>query len=181
MTDGKNKKKKRWARHEAEPKSIELHSWCRVILDCPDRLSPVLALVDDEERRKDILITCANIRHSAVHRRPQEAHSFLRSLKAAIGLANMHQDTAVVQYIQNLQTNVQAIIDDTLSRKHAIQDKLRIQLEQKAIEDARKETDAYSKMAGAKHTDYINSISHKTASAARVISDSDNFSEPDID
>ncbi|KAE8419802.1 hypothetical protein BDV36DRAFT_128005 [Aspergillus pseudocaelatus] len=173
-----------------EPKSLELHIWCRVILDCRDKLPPVLAAVRDEERR-DILRTCTNIRHSAVHRLSQDAGKILQSLEAGIGLAKMHQDAAVVQHIQNLRSDFQAIIENTWSRKHASQDKLRIRLEQilaeqarleqRAKEDAKTEIDNYFREAGARLTDCVNSISHKTAPAAEVMFDSDSFSEPDID
>lgn len=140
-----------------EPKSLELHSWCRFILDCPDKLSPVLAVVYKDERR-DILNVCANIRHSAVHRRSQDTETILRSLKAGVGLAKMHQDTAVVQYIQNLRTVFQAI-----------------------IKDAKAEIEACSREAGARLTDCVNSMSEKLGSATKVIPDTDEFSEPDID
>jgi hypothetical protein len=126
-------------------------------MDCPDKFSPVLAVVREEDRR-DILNICANIRHSAVHRRSQDAETILRSLEAGVGLAKMHQDTAVVQYIQNLQTDFQAIVKDISS-----------QLE------------ACFRDAGARLTDCVNSMSQKPASATEVVLDIDNFSEPDID
>jgi hypothetical protein len=140
-----------------EPKSLELHSWCRAILDCPDELSPVLAGVREEERR-DILTTCINIRHSAVHRRPQDTETILRSLEAGIGLATMHEDTAIVNHIQNLRTTFQAI-----------------------IKDATAEIEACSREAGTRLTDCVNSMSEKLASAADFIPDIDDFSETDIE
>lgn len=173
-----------------EPKSLELHVWCRVILNCPDDLSSLLAAVH-EEKRRDILNTCANIRHSAVHRRPQDVESIFRSLEAGIGLAKMHRDTTVVQHIQSLQSDFQAIIKETWSRKHALSDKLQTRLEQisteqarlkqTAMQDAKAEVDNSFREAGARLADCVNAMAHKMASAAEVVSDSDNFSEPDID
>ncbi|OGM47994.1 hypothetical protein ABOM_002755 [Aspergillus bombycis] len=173
-----------------EPKSLELHSWCRVILNCPDKLSSLLEPVHEEERRH-ILNTCANIRHSAVHRLPQDAESIFRSLDAGIGLAKMHRDATVVQYIQNLRSDFQTIIKDTWSRKHALQDKLQTRLEQiskeqarlkqTAMRDAKTEVDNCVREAGARLVDCVNAMSHKMASAAQAISDRDDFSEPDID
>lgn len=173
-----------------EPKSLELHSWCRVILNCPDKLSPLLVPVQEEERR-NILNTCANIRHSAVHRLPQDAESIFRSLDAGIALAKMHRDATVVQHIQNLRSDFQAIIKDTWSRKHALQDELRTRLEQiskeqarlkqTAMQDAKTEVENCVREAGARLVHCVNAMPHKMASAAEVISDSDDFSEPDID
>ncbi|KAH8695238.1 hypothetical protein BGW36DRAFT_398523 [Talaromyces proteolyticus] len=173
-----------------EPKSLELHSWCRIILDYPDKFLPVLVDIREEEIG-DILKACVNIRHSAVHRRPQDAETILGSLEAGIGLAKMHQDIAVVQHIQNLRTDFQAIIKDIYSQKDVFQDKLRIQLEQisaerarlrqKATEDAKTEVEAYMREAGAKLADCVNSTSQKLASVTEVVQDSDYFSEPDID
>ncbi|KAE8136020.1 hypothetical protein BDV38DRAFT_284262 [Aspergillus pseudotamarii] len=103
----------------------------------------------------------------------------------------MHQDAAVVQHIQNLRSDFQAIIEDTWSRKHALQDKLRVRLEQisteqarleqRAKDDAKTEIDNYFREAGARLAECVNSTSHKTAPAAEIMSDSDSFSEPDID
>ncbi|KAE8155391.1 hypothetical protein BDV40DRAFT_140137 [Aspergillus tamarii] len=173
-----------------EPKSLELHSWCRVVLNCPDNLSPLLAAVQ-EEKRRHILNTCANIRHSAVHRLPQDSESIFRSLDAGIGLAKMHRDATVVQHIQNLRSDFQVIIKNTWSRKHALQDKLQTRLEQisteharlkqAAMQDAKTEVDNCFREAGARLANCVNAMSHKMASAAEAIPDSDNFSEPDID
>ncbi|GLA78835.1 hypothetical protein AtubIFM55763_000727 [Aspergillus tubingensis] len=126
-----------------------------------------------------------------VHRRPQDVESIFRSLEAGIGLAKMHRDTTVVQHIQSLQSDFQAIIKETWSRKHALSDKLQTRLEQisteqarlkqTAMQDAKAEVDNSFREAGARLADCVNAMAHKMASAAEVVSDSDNFSEPDID
>lgn len=140
-----------------EPKSLELHTWCRAILDCPKTLSPLLAVVREEER-KDILTTCISIRHSAVHRRLQDTEAIIRSLEAGIGLAKMHKDTAVANHIQNLRQAFQVIVKDTKA-----------------------EIEECSRGAGARLTDYVKTLSQNLASANEVIPDIDDFSEPDID
>ncbi|EED13671.1 hypothetical protein TSTA_099240 [Talaromyces stipitatus ATCC 10500] len=158
----------------AEPKSLELHSWCQAILNFPKNSRQYWPWF--VKKKKDILNACTKIRHSEVYRQSQDAGAIFKSFEAGVGLARIHQDSAVVRYIRNLEADFQAIVDDISSQKQTEQ----AQLMQGAMERTKTQLEACCREAGEKLTDSVDIMSNEITSITDEMTNIDDFSEPDI-
>lgn len=118
-------------------KAIELNCWPQAIMEHSESLPAEAWAVVRGKSTKKVLHAVADIRHLAVHRRPQDVMSLSKWLDVAEDFTSLHKDTVGFQHVSNIAATVRNLTANLLARQQALRNNLRERLEEIAQQQAR--------------------------------------------